>query len=130
MSSLRGNAMTSELYTSMYQFWNKVLPAWPSNTVPTGTALPYLTYTPVSSEWGTSTLGTAIIWSRSSSFRTATEAADKVEALIPAVVGTKIPLTGGGLWIKRGTPFIQHYPQEDPDEKAIYINYEVRSYIV
>lgn len=103
--------------------WN----AWEENTVPDDALkdyVHYITYTAAWSEFDRAIMLSASIWERSTSWQNVVEKAEEIAAAI-GPGGAVIPFTGGGIWIKRGSPFYQEMPDEDDTVRRIYLNLEV-----
>ena len=99
------------------------MPAYSAQAVPDGTEPPYLTFTPVSGAWGDG------------------EQAFQLEQKIKAVAnadaeaigralglgGVMLPCDGGGLWVKRGSPFWQAVDSGEPGVKRRYVNLSIEN---
>lgn len=119
---------------ALYAFWSSFgLPAYPEETVPTGedndkaAEPPYITYTIVEPEFGTSSTGQARIWYRSDSYE---EIAQKKNEVLKAIGnGRLLPAGSGFLCIRKGTPPAQYLPfDEMPEIKVCYLNLQMDSY--
>lgn len=111
---------------ALQKFWGGFgLAAYDENTVPDGAALPYLTYEASQDYFGNDLSQAASVWYRSTSWAEATEKADEISKRIGAG-GIMIQCDGGGLWIKRGTPWAQRMSDSSDDMiRRIYLNYEI-----
>lgn len=97
-------------------------------TVPSGTAFPYIQLNYIESSFAAPVLQSAILYTNQSTFAEAEGLVDKIDKAI-GHEGVKIPIENGGyLTIYKANPFAQHYPQQEPNIKAIYINFELRQY--
>lgn len=100
------------------------LTAWEENAVPTGddADFPYLTYGLVTDSFGVDLSMTASLWYRSTSWAAASEKTDEISRRIGRD-GIILPCDGGGVWIRRGTPFAQTMGDPADDMvKRMYIN--------
>ena len=116
--------MTKE--AALHNFWSMFgLPAYEENAVPTGkdgATFPYITYQVVTDSFGSEVALTASVWYRGTSW---VEANAKTEEISRAISrgGKTIPVDGGVLWLKRGTPFSQSMGDETDDLiKRKYLN--------
>ena len=94
---------------ALYQFWSGFgLTAYEENSVPTGDgapAFPYLTYELITSGELDRIQGSASLWYRGTSW---TAANAKVEEISEMIGGCKVlPCDGGGIVVRKGTPFAQ-----------------------
>lgn len=82
----------------------------------------YITY-----EVGTGNIGdpialSASLWHRSTSWETISKKADEIAAYI-GYSGRVLPVDGGYLWVKLGSPFARRMPVDaDYDMRRIYLN--------
>lgn len=109
--------------SALYSFWSGFgLTAYEENTVPTDATFPYITYQVVTDSFGSEVALTASVWYRGTSW---VEANAKTEEISRAISrgGKTIPVDGGVLWLKRGTPFSQSMGDETDDLiKRKYLN--------
>lgn len=115
--------MTKE--EALYQFWSGFgLVAMEENSIPTDDAdrpdFPYLTYTVATGDFGTEVALSASLWYRSASWVDVNAKKDEISRAI-GYGGTFLPSDGGGIWLKRGTPFSQS--TGDPADNMIKRNY-------
>lgn len=107
-------------------FWSSFdLPAYDENTVPDKAVLPYITYESGDDFFEEKMARSASLWYRSTSWESITEKADQIAAYIGRG-GKMITVDGGGIWIKRGSPWAQR--MEEPSDKMvrrIVLNYEI-----
>lgn len=114
--------MREEVMRAMYQFFNLFAPAYVESTVPSGTAYPYITYNLVDNGIEDS-ITQIIIYTYSSSFLPLANIIDSMNEYIGS--GVLYPYESGHLWIKKGSPFSQNYPQDDIKLKASYVTLNI-----
>lgn len=114
--------MREEVMRALYQFYNQFIPAYVENTVPSGTVYPYLTYNLVDNGMEDS-ITQVIVYTYSTSFMELANIIDAISEYIGS--GVLYPYANGELWIKKGSPFSQNYPQEDMKLKASYITLNI-----
>lgn len=109
---------------ALYQFFSSFgMPAYTSTSVPDDVKFPYLTYELITSAFEAGEVGLTVnLW-----FYTTSEAAPnaKAQELSEAIgMGGKIlRCDGGGIWLKRGSPWCQSLSDEtSPTIKRRYIN--------
>ena len=109
--------------SALYNFWSGFgLTAYEENTVPTDEKLPYITYQVVTDSFGAEIALTASVWYRGTSWVEANAKAEEISRYISRG-GKTIPVDGGVLWLKRGTPFSQSMGDETDDLiKRKYLN--------
>lgn len=84
----------------------------------------YITYEVQTSNLGDPVSLTASLWYKSTSWAAITEKADAIAAYI-GYGGKIIPVTGGYLWVKLGSPFAQRMPVDENDNiRRIILNIE------
>ena len=116
--------MTKE--AALHNFWSTFdLPAYEENAVPTGkdgAKFPYITYQVVTDSFGAEVALTASVWYYGTSWVEANAKAEEISRYISRG-GKTIPVDGGALWLKRGTPFSQSMGDETDDLiKRKYLN--------
>ena len=85
----------------------------------------YLTYDVVTSNLGDPVAMSVNLFYRSTSWTEITQKADEIARSI-GYGGKVIPITGGYIWIKLGTPFAQRIAvDQDSDLRRIYLNISV-----
>ena len=127
----------TDLVLAYWDFWRTAvpysggyLPVFPEQTVPTGTDLPYLTYSLTRNDAFEQTIDTVRVWSRSTNIQQLSGFLDSVAEIVPHG-GVVLDIPGkGSLWLMRGTPFIQRQPSDETDIQTWYVNIIVRSYIL
>ena len=109
--------------SALYNFWSNFgLTAYEENTVPTDAKFPYITYQVVTDSFGAEAALTASVWYRDTSWVEANAKAEEISRTISRG-GKTIPVDGGALWLKRGTPFAQSMGDETDDLiKRKYLN--------
>ena len=108
---------------AIHQFWNGFgLAAYEENSVPVGTAFPYITYQLAADSFNREILLTASIWYRSESWAGINAKTEEISQKISRG-GKIIPCDGGAIWLKRGQPFAQSMGDESDDLiKRKYLN--------
>lgn len=109
--------------SALYNFWSGFgLTAYEENTVPTDATFPYITYQVVTDSFGAEVALTASVWYRDTSWVESNAKAEEISRTISRG-GKTIPVDGGVLWLKRGTPFSQSMGDETDDLiKRKYLN--------
>lgn len=104
-------------------FWEQFeLSVYDENSVPTEAKYPYLTYDLVLSDFGNEVAMSANLWYRSTSWKNIMEKTNEIEDYFNRG-GKIIHFDGGGVWIKKGTPFAQRLgDSEDDTIKRMLIN--------
>ena len=98
-----------------HAFWSSFgLKAYDETSVPDTATLPYITYEASSDFFGTDLAMTASLWYRSTSWADIT-AKEKAIASDIGRGGKIVSYTGGGIWIRRGTPWAQRMPDSTDD---------------
>ena len=99
------------------------LTAYAAASVPADTVFPYLTYDLVTGNWGdTEASITVNLWYHTDSEAHPNAKADEIADAI-GIGGKVLPCDGGGIWIKRGSPWCQSLADEtDKSIKRRYIN--------
>ena len=97
------------------------MPAYSAQAVPDGTEPPYITFTPVSGACGDGEQAVTVeIWRRTESEAEANADAESVGRAL-GLGGVMLPCDGGGLWVRRGSPFWQAADSGEPGVKRRYI---------
>lgn len=103
------------------------MPVYSAQGVPKGASLPYLTFTPVSGAWGDGEQAVTVdLWLRTESEAKANAAAEAIGRAL-GLGGAMLPCDGGGLWVKRGSPFWQAVDSGEPGVKRRYVNLSVEN---
>ena len=103
------------------------MPAYAAQAVPDNAELPYLTYTPVAGAWGDGEQGVTVeAWRRTGSEAKANADAEAIGRAL-GLGGVMLPCDGGGLWVKRGSPFWQAADSGEPGVKRRYINLSIEN---
>ena len=114
-------------YQAVQQFWASFgIPAFDENTVPSGDdrpAYPYITYDVSVGSLGDFVAMSGSIWDYGTSWSSITTKLSEIEASI-GLGGCLIPVDGGAVWIKRGSPFAQRVSDENDMIRRIFMNIE------
>lgn len=120
----------TEIFRAMREFFSGLgIPVYPENSVPSDAVLPYLTWTPIQTDWETEALMPVRIWNRSYDYAKVSELADKLAAMIPADSGTTIPAGSGYIHLFREEPWCQPQPMQNSEMKVLYINIGISTMI-
>lgn len=122
-----------ELAALYYQFWSQFTGvAYDSSRGADGLAMPYISYTGLDNDIFVYGLQQVIVWVQSGkSLEPLLNITDEIRKAIPHTGKVLILPSGeGGIILRRGSPFMQPYPQEEDSIKAMYINVEVESLIL
>lgn len=102
---------------AIYSFYSGFgLPAYDENTVPEGSALPYITYSVSTDSIGNIVILSASLWYRSTSWGAIQDKADEIAAAI-GYGGKIIKIDNGYLWLVKGSPFAQR--MSEPSDKMV-----------
>ena len=114
-------------FQALQTFWSSFsIPAYDENTVPTGDAkpsYPYITYDAISGNLGDVCAMSGSIWDYGTSWARVTTKLNEIQSSIGRG-GKYIQIDGGGLWIKRGSPFAQRVSDPNDMVRRIFINIE------
>ena len=89
--------------------------------------LPYLTFTPVSGAWGDGEQNVTVeTWRRTESEARGNADAEAIGRAL-GLGGVMLPCDGGGLWVKRGSPFWQAADSGEPGVKRRYVNLSIEN---
>lgn len=103
------------------------MPAYSAQGVPKCAELPYLTFTPVSGAWGDGEQAVTVdLWLRTESEAKANAAAEAIGRAL-GLGGAMLSCDGGGLWVKRGSPFWQAVDSGEPGVKRRYVNLSIEN---
>lgn len=115
----------SDSIQTIQEFWASFdLPAYDENTVPEGTAYPYITYNVSVSNFDEPVTMSASLWYKSYSWKEITLKAETIRNTLKRG-GKCFVAKDGALWIKPGVPFAQRMSDEDDTIRRIYLNIEV-----
>ena len=106
---------------TLSNFYSQFLPAYEENSVPDDAVLPYLTYSMVTDNFGAEIALTVSVWYRDTSWAKCNAKTREIETAVGAG-GVILPCDGGGIWLKRGTPFAQNMADDDDQIRRKYIN--------
>ena len=98
-------------------FWNRFLPAYDENTVPSDIKMPYITYSVATDSLGGFLSMTASLWYRSDSWAEISRKAEEIAEFIAKMNPPSIPLDNGRLYISKGLPFAQR--MSEPSDSAV-----------
>ena len=102
---------------AIYSFYSGFsLPAYDENTVPEGSALPYITYSVSTDSIGNMVILSASLWYRSTSWAAIQDKADEIAAAI-GYGGKIIKIDNGYLWLTKGSPFAQR--MSEPSDNMV-----------
>lgn len=102
---------------AIYSFYSGFgLPAYDENTVPEGSALPYITYSVSTDSIGNIVILSASLWYRSTSWGAIQDKADEIAADL-GYGGKIIKIDNGYLWLVKGSPFAQR--MSEPSDKMV-----------
>lgn len=114
--------MTKE--AALHSFFNSFgIPGYPSSAVPEDAVFPWLTYDLTTSAWDDGEVGLTVnLW-----YYTTDEAPPNAKARELSerigMGGVLVPCDGGGIWLKRGSPWCQNLKDDaDHNIKRRYLN--------
>lgn len=109
---------------AIYQFWSSFgLNAYDENSLPDDAVMPYITYQTVTDSLDKVVPMSASIWYRSTSWADCQRKAEAIAKAIAEKGFVRYPVTGGYVWITKGTPFAQRVPDtSDLQVKRMYLN--------
>lgn len=110
---------------ALFNYFNCFLPAYPSESVPTGDDkpdFPYLTYTFATGDFDSKVSLTVQLWYRTEEWKGINAKAEEISKAI-GLGGKMLKVDGGYIWLTRGAPFAQSMgDDEDNMIKRKYIN--------
>lgn len=110
---------------ALFEWFNQFLTAYPVSNVPEGAAFPYLTYELSTGAWGDEVAITVDLWYYATGEAEPTAKAEEIGRAIGRS-GVIVPCDGGGIWIKRGSPWCQSLAAEDdPNLKRRSLNIDL-----
>lgn len=114
-------------FQALQSFWSGFgVPAFDENTVPGGEEkpnFPYITYDAAAANLGAPVALSASLWD----YGTSWERLSTLLVAIQSVIGRggqMVPISGGALWIKQGSPFAQRMSDPNDMIRRIFINIE------
>lgn len=124
-----------ELSRFFFQFWNSFATAYQEGSVPSGTVFPYIVYQIARPEWGKTTIVSANIYDRSTSFTGIRTIGAMIEEIISeSGIPHELENNKGIVIFRRGNPFIsgRSLPEEEilQNIKADYVNVEMTGYLI
>lgn len=111
-------------YQALNSFWNSFLKAYDENSVPDGAVMPYMTYEVATDSFGEEVAITNSLWYNSTSWENISKKADEISQAL-GLGGSLVQYEGGGMWIKRGTPFAQRLKTDKDTIKQIVLNFSI-----
>lgn len=118
----------TEIFNAIYAFLSQIgLPVYPENGVPSDAVLPYMTWTPIQTNWDTDGLMPIRLWDRSENYKRLSEIADKLSQMIDDYEILKTET--GYIYLYRGDPWVQPQPLQDTDVKVLYVNIGINTMI-
>ena len=100
---------------ALHKFWESFgIPAYEENTVPDDAVEPYITYESAADAYGADVPLSASLWYRSTSWVDVNAKTEEIGRAI-GYGGKIVPCAGGGIWIKRGSPFAQNMGDDRDD---------------
>lgn len=103
------------------------MPAYAAQAVPDNAEPPYITFTPVAGAWGDGEQAVTVeVWRRTESEARSNADAEAIGRAL-GLGGVMLPCDGGGLWVKRGSPFWQAVDSGEPGVKRRYINLSIEN---
>lgn len=100
---------------TIHSFWNGFgLTAYDANTVPLDAQMPYITYNVATDGYDSEVIMSASLWYRSSSWAAISQKTDEISRYL-GLGGKTLTYDGGGVWIKKGSPFAQRMGDESDD---------------
>lgn len=113
---------------ALYHFFSQFgIPAYAEDTVPDGTAMPYITYLVAQPDWRVNTSIYARVWYRSTSF---VEICGVVDAIRRALgEGVSIKTDEGAVYLWPDDTWCQFMPPEeaDPTLKCAYLSFVMQA---
>ena len=108
---------------ALQQFFDSFLPAYATNAVPDDVVFPYLTYSAVFDAFdGQPVSLTVNLWYYTTSEALPNAKAQEISDAL-GIGGKVLPIDGGYIWIRRGSPFCQALADEtDKNIKRRYLN--------
>ena len=114
-------------FQALQTFWSSFgVPAFDENTVPGGEErpeFPYITYDVSTGNLGSYAAMSASLWDYGTNWERISSLLIAVQSVIGRG-GRMIPIDGGALWIKKGSPFAQRMSDPNDMIRRIFINIE------
>lgn len=111
-------------YQALDNFWNSFLDAYDVSSVPDKTELPYMTYEVATDSFGEEVAITNSLWYNATDWVDISLKTDEIaEAL--GLGGSMVRYDGGGMWIKKGTPFSQRVPTDNETIERVVLNFSI-----
>ena len=114
-------------FQALHSFWSSFgVPAYDENTVPDADdkpSYPYITYDAVIGNIENKCGMSGSIWDYGTSWSRATTKLNEIQSAL-GMGGKFFQIDGGGVWIKRGSPFAQRVSDSNDMVRRIFINIE------
>ena len=108
-------------WQALQSFFNSFdLTAYDESSVPENAQFPYITYTAAIDGYDSPVVISCDLWYQSTSWAAISQKAEQISNYLGSG-GVMLLITGGGLWITRGSPFAQRVNEESDAIKHIYI---------
>lgn len=108
-------------WQALQSFFNSFnLTAYDESSVPENAQLPYITYTAAIDGYDSPVVISCDLWYQSTSWASISQKAEQISNYL-GNGGITLPITGGGVWITRGSPFAQRINEESDILRHIYI---------
>lgn len=119
--------MTSSVEKTLYDFFSGFgIPAYAIGTVPDNAELPYITYTPIDTDWNTPASLTATVWYKGTELKPLFDKVDEIKAKVGEGLSLKIS-TGGYVYLYKDSPFAQFQSTDNDNVKAMYLLFGMHS---
>lgn len=108
---------------AIHNFWSGFQwSAYDEGTVPEDAPFPRITYQVQTDSLGNVLLLSASLWDKSTSWERISKKADQIAHEITNMRPPAIRLSGGGLYISKGSPFASRMTDPDDSIRRIYLN--------
>ena len=120
--------MADNKWQAIDTFWNSFgIPAYDESDVPDDAEMPYITYHAEVGGFEEPVLLSGSIWYRDSSWKDVSLKADEISDLLDEYLMFKIK--GGYIFMNKGNPFAQRFPDEDDSVRRIIINIDAEFFV-
>lgn len=108
---------------AIHNFWSGFgWPAYDENSVPDDAGYPRITYEVKTDSLNNVLLLSASLWDRSDSWERISKKSDQIAWEISHMNPPAIKISGGGLYISKGTPFANRMGDQSDPIRRIYLN--------